>query len=148
MPLLRLLVFWKFTIAADNKSWTNPRLHVSLPPMEMECGDHGVFPTWSSPGTSWTEWARRTSTVVLKNTPYLTVREDCTLEFSYCAWMAWTSPSPGWSFRGPATGLYARVCPTPSWSLWSFGTDRAGIVGASLWWLDRWRSVLPCLGLF
>ena len=30
-----------------------------------------------------------------------------------------------WSFWGPATGQPAGLCQTPSWSLWSRGTDRA-----------------------
>ena len=44
-----------------------------------------------------------------------------------------------WSFWGPATGLHARLCQTPSWSLWSCGTDHADIVGASLRCFDFWR---------
>ena len=52
-----------------------------------------------------------------------------------------------WSFWGPDTGLHARLYQTPSRSLWRCGTDRAGVVDASLWWLDYWRSVLLCSGL-
>ena len=52
-----------------------------------------------------------------------------------------------WSLPGPATGLHARLCQTPSWSLWSCGTDRAGVVEASLWWLLKICSTVLQTGL-
>ena len=52
-----------------------------------------------------------------------------------------------WSFWGPATGVHARLCQTHTWRLWSCGTDHAGVMDASLWWLDYRRSVLSCSGL-
>ena len=91
---------------------------------------------------------QQTPTVVLKIFPLA----DCSRGL-HC-WSShivpeWLEPDLPlcWSFWGPATGLYVRLCQTPSWSLWSCGTDYTGVVGASLWWLDYWRSVLLCFGL-
>ena len=61
------------------------------------CGGHGVLPTWSSLGTSWTGWVRVRIPdgypVVLKNFPSWQLKRTALLVFSRGAWMAWTSPS-------------------------------------------------------
>ena len=86
------------------------------------------------------KYPRRTPTVVLETSlsclfkvlhcwSSLIVPEWLELVFQLC-----------WSFWGPATGLHARLCQTPSWSLWSCRTDRTGVVVASLWWLKCRRS--------
>ena len=51
-----------------------------------------------------------------------------------------------WSFLVPATGLHARLCQKLSWSLWSCGTDCAGVVGASLWCLLKICSTVSLTG--
>ena len=61
----------KFTIAAAHKINVVSRLHMAFHQWRWMCGGCGVFPAWSSPGTSWTGWVRvsihdGTLTIILK----------------------------------------------------------------------------------
>ena len=145
---------WSLTLLLPIRlmSLVNCRLHVVLPPMEMD-----VWWSWSvsymifsgnklnKMGESKHPWW--ISTGALKNSPSWLFKRTALLEFSY------TDVVPDWlepvlplccSLWGPATGLLARLCQTSSWSLWSCGTEHAGVVGGSLSWLKYWRSVLLC----
>ena len=88
-----------------------------------------------------------TPPVVLKNSSSWLFKRTALLEFSHSTWMAWTSSS--------STLKLLRTCHRPAFQTlsniflksWSCGTDHAGVVEASLWLLDYWRSVLLCSGL-
>ena len=134
-----------------SKSSANRRSHKGLPSMEM-CGGHGVFSAWSSLRTSWTGRVRVCIPDWHLLLYWIIPTADCSRRL-HC-WSShimaeWLEPFLHlyWSFCWPATGLHARLCQTPSWSLWSCWTYRADVVGASLWWLDNSRSVLLCSGL-
>ena len=91
------------------------------------CGSHGVFPAWSSLGTSWKGWVRVTKhpwwtpTVILRNSPSWLFKRTALLEISSIALMAWSSEV------SEDTSLHARICQMPSWSLYSCGTVLAGV---------------------
>ena len=126
------------------------RLHMAFHQWRWICGGHRLFPSWSSLGTSWTGWMRVSIADGHLLLSWRTPLDDCSRGL-HC-WSAqivpeWLEPILHlcWSFWGPATDLHARLCQTPYWSTWSYGKDRVGVVGASLWWLDYWRSVLPYL---
>ena len=86
------------------------------------CGGHGVFPVWSYLGQSWTGWVRVSISDGHLLLSWKTPLADCSRGLN-----CWSSRIvPGWlkpvlllcwSFWGPATGLDARFCQTPSSSL-------------------------------
>ena len=95
----------------------NHRLHMGLPPMEMDVWwsffflvsslvlwaqsstkDYIKFPARPALGTSWRGWVRvsipwQTPTVPWRNSPIWMLKRTALLEFSYSAQMAWISPS-------------------------------------------------------
>ena len=123
------------------------KLHMYLPPTEMD-----VWWSWTVScmifsgnkcnrmGESKHPW--RTPTVVWR-----TPLANCSTGlhcWSFHRVPEWLEPVLPlyWNFWRLATDLHDRLCQTPSLSLWNCGTDHAGVVGASLWWLNYWRSVL------
>ena len=130
-------------------SLVNCKLPLGLPPVEV-CGAHGVFPVWSSLGTSWTEWMRiciPDGCLLLSwRTPLRSRGLHCWSSHIVPEWLEPVLPLC-WSFWRPATGLHVGLCQMPSLSLWSCGSDRAGVIGASLKRLGYRRSVLLCSSL-
>ena len=115
------------------KFTSNRRLLMDLSTVEMDVWGYGVFSAWSSPETNWAEWVRVGNPDGNLLLSWRTFLADCSRGL-HC----WGSHTVSerlelvlhlcWSFWGPATDLHARLCQTPSWSLWSCGTDRAGVV--------------------
>ena len=108
----------KFTISAAHKIDVVSKSKVAYGPSTT--GD-GLWWSWSSPGTSWTRRIGILDRHLLlsRRTPLA----DCSRGL-HC-WSShivpeWLEPVLPlcWSFWGPATGLHARLCQTPSWSLW------------------------------
>ena len=71
MPLLCLRVSW-WRLEAHHCHQQNVGCIWVLHQWRQTCGSHGMFPAWSSRGTSWTGWVRvsipdRKPTIVLKN---------------------------------------------------------------------------------
>ena len=63
-------------------SLANRRLHMAFLQWRSMCGGHGVFPAWSSLGTSLTEWVKisipEEHLLLSWRTPPLAIQEDCT----------------------------------------------------------------------
>ena len=98
-PLVR---FWSSPLLPPVRllSSANCRLHMGLPPMEMDVWWSWSVSCWSSLGTGWTlsrmgesRYPWRAPVVVLKNSPSWLCNWTALLELLYSAWMAWTSPS-------------------------------------------------------
>ena len=116
-------------------SSANRRLHIlAFYRWRWIYSGHGVFAAWSSSlGTSRTGWVRVSIPDEQLLLSWRTPLADCPRGL-HC-WRSYTVPkwlepvhSLWWSFWGPATGLHARLCQTPSWSLRICGTDRTGVV--------------------
>ena len=125
-------------------SLANCTLHMVYQQWKCICGDHGLFPARSSPGTSWTGWVKVSTPdrrlLLSQRTPQLAVQEDCAYVVLIVPGQLELVLPLCRSFWGPATCLQAKPCQMPCWNLWSCGTDHAHI-GVSLWWLYYWRAV-------
>ena len=100
------------------------------------CDGHGMFPAWPYVGTFWIGWVRVSIPDRHLLLSWKTPLAGCSRGL-HCwsfhivpEWLELVLPLC-WSFWGPTTGLHARLCQMPSWSLWSCGTDHADVVSAS-----------------
>ena len=147
-----LVRFWSTPLLPPKRSMlsANCRLLMGLPPMEIDVCGHGVFPAWSSLGTSWIGWVRVSipdrHLLLSWRTPPAVCSRGLHCWSSHSAWLVWTSP---FSSKLPRT-CHRLACQTLSKAFLksrSCGIDHTGVVSSSLWWLDCWRSVLLCSGL-
>ena len=76
------------------------RLHMILPPVEMEVWWYWNVSCMILSRNRWTRWMGeskhpwRTPTAVFKNCPDWLFKRTTLLQFSYSVWAAWTRPSP------------------------------------------------------
>ena len=138
---LMLFVLLVMNLLFSSTSSANRGSHIGLLPMEMDM--------WWSWSVSCMIFSRNKLNRISESrhpwrthiSSWRTPRADYSGRF-----LCWSSyivlerlepvPRQCWSFWAAATGLLARLCQKPSWSLWSCGTDRDSVVGASLWWLE------------
>ena len=145
------------------RSWSSPllppvrsmlsasrRLHIGLPPMEMDVWWSRSVCAWSFLGISWTGWVR----ISIPDGHLLSSWRPPVADWSrglHC-WSShiWCPNGLNQSFHYVEASEDLLQASMPDsvrrlpWSLWSCGTDCAGFVGVCLWWLDCWRSVLLC----
>ena len=148
-----LLSIWSSPLLPLIRSMSsaNHRLHMGLPPVEIDVWWPLSVSCMIFCWNSWTGWVRVGFPDRHLLLSWKTSVADCS-RGPHC-WISHIVPerlepdlSLCWRFWGPATGLYVRLCQMPSWRLWSCGIDHTGVIGASLWWLYHWRSVLLCSG--